>query len=306
MACLRLCVGPDIVLLDAGSQSKGRANAQLLAMFAESPAPAPGSGAGVPPHGQAMSPRARVVFFILTLVVAAVCLRLGLWQRSRLHEKRAQNAEIAARRALPPAPVLEAGPERAERRVRAAGTYDHARELLLRNQVVREVPGVLVVTPLELEGSDSSVLVIRGFVGAPDGLRVGALDSLQEPGRHEVEGIALPMTARDDEGKPLEREGRTSLARLDVAAVRARLPYPVLDVAILQAPAPALPRTPRRQEPRPLDEGAHQSYMLQWFSFAAIALVTGTIVLLGRRAARWSEPTAPDPAAGARPPAPPP
>ncbi|HEX5634384.1 MAG TPA: SURF1 family protein, partial [Gemmatimonadales bacterium] len=226
-----------------------------------------------------MSPRARIVFFTLSLIVAAVCVRLGLWQRSRLHERRAHNAEVAARRALPVVDVLAAGGTRGERRVRAAGTYDAAHEMLLRNQVVREVPGVLVVTPLRLAASDSAVLVIRGFVGAPDGLTAPGLDSLAEAGPREVEGVALPLEARADSGRPLARDGRTSWQRLDLAAVRARLPYPVLDVAILQAPAPALPRTPRRQEPRALDEGAHQSYMLQWFAFATIALVTGTIVL---------------------------
>jgi surfeit locus 1 family protein len=252
-----------------------------------------------------MSPRARIVFFVLTLLVAAVCVRLGLWQRSRLQERRAHNAEVAARRGLPVEDVLAAGGTRAERRVRATGTYDAAHEMLLRNQVVREVPGVLVVTPLRLAASDSAVLVIRGFVGAPDGLNAPGLDSLAEAGAKDVEGVALPLEARADSGRPLLRDGRTSWQRLDLAALRERLPYPVLDVAILQAPAPGLPRTPRRQEPRALDEGAHQSYMLQWFAFATIALVTGTIVLRGRRAARWSEPTAPEPSAGARPPAPP-
>ena len=252
-----------------------------------------------------MSPRARTVFFLLSLLLAAVCLRLGLWQRSRLQERRARNATIEARRREP---VVDLGTEHGplpDRRVRARGYYDAGNDMLLRNQVVNEVPGVLVATPLHLAGSDTAVMVIRGFVPTPDGLSVPYLDSLRETGAQEVEGIALALEASPDSGRPAERDGRTSWVRLDAAALARRLPYPILDVAILQSPAPGLPRFPRRQPPRALDDGSHLSYMLQWFAFATIALVMGSIVLLRRRATRWSEPTAPA-SSGDGPPLPPP
>jgi surfeit locus 1 family protein len=251
-----------------------------------------------------MSPRARIVFLLVCLLVAAACLRLGLWQRSRLHERRVRNALVAARRALPPVALPGAAGPVADRRVVAAGEYDVRHDMLLRHQVVREVPGVLVVTPLRLAGSDSAVLVVRGFVPSPDGLAAPGLDTLVERGPQTVEGVALPIEQAADSGKPVDHAGRTSWQRLDGAALRTRLPYPVLDVAIAQAPSPALRALPRRQELRPLDDGPHRSYMLQWFGFAATAVITGLVVLLGRRAPRWSEPTAPVPAAGGPPPPP--
>ena len=252
-----------------------------------------------------MSPRARILFFVLCLVTAAVCVRLGLWQRSRLHERRARNATIAARREAPVIDLATPHGALADRRVRAEGSYDPEHETLLRNQVVREVPGVLVATPLRLAGSDTAVMVIRGYVPSPDGVTVPQLDSLVEAGPQVVEGVALALEAGPDSGRPVERDGLTSWTRLDVAALARRLPYPILDVAILQSPAPGLPTSPRRQPPRALDEGPHLSYMLQWFAFATIAIVMGSIVLLGRRGTRWSEPTAPAPSAGAPPPPPP-
>ncbi len=252
-----------------------------------------------------MSPRARLVFFILSLVAAAVCVRLGLWQRSRLQERRAHNATIEARRSDPVVDLGGAHGSLPDRRVRAQGYYDPGNEMLLRNQVVNEVPGVLVATPLHLTGSDTAVMVIRGFVPTPDGLSVPHLDSLREPGLQVVEGIAIALEARPDSGRPVERDGRISWSRLDGAALARRLPYPVLDVALLQAPSPELPRWPRRQPPRPLGDGAHLSYMLQWFAFGTIALVMGSIVLLRRRATRWSEPTV-DATSAAGPPPPPP
>ena len=252
-----------------------------------------------------MSPRARVVFFALSIIAALVCVRLGLWQRSRLRERRARNALVAARRHEPVADVDSAHGPLADRRVRAYGSYDPGNEMLLRNQVVNEAPGVMVATPLRLAGRDTAVMVIRGFVPTPDGISVPWLDSLREPGMQRVEGIALALEARPDSGRPVERDGRVSWSRLDRAALERRLPYPVLDVAILQSPSPALPASPRRQAPRPPDEGPHFSYMLQWFAFAAIAVVTGSIVLLARRAPRWSEPTAPATSAAGPPPPPP-
>jgi surfeit locus 1 family protein len=252
-----------------------------------------------------MSPRARVVFFALTLLVATVCVRLGLWQRSRLHERRARNATIEARRSEPIVDLSAAHGDLRDRRLRAEGYYDPGNDMLLRNQVVNGVPGVLVATPLRLAGSDTALMVVRGFVPSPDGVSLPHLDSLREPGRQLVEGIALALEAGPDSGRPVERDGRISWSRLDVSALAHRLPYPILDVALLQSPSAHLPRWPRRQPPRALDDGAHLSYMLQWFAFACIALVMGSIVLLRRRATRWSEPTVPATPAGEPPPLPP-
>src|SRR6266699_185738 len=39
---------------------------------------------------------------VVALLLAALCIRLGIWQLHRLHERRARNALIAAARAMPP------------------------------------------------------------------------------------------------------------------------------------------------------------------------------------------------------------
>lgn len=211
------------------------------------------------------------------LVFAAVAVRLGLWQLHRLSERRAANAAAAAARAAPELDLaVRAGAATAQRRVRATGAYDRAHEQVLRGRALQEVPGVSLVTPLRVpELGDTAVLVERGFVPAPDAVTLrpdsGAFD---EPGTHTVHGVALPITGGDDGGQPLAHAGLTTWRRLDLAALRARLPYPILDVYILQAPDSALPRMPRRREPPALDdEGPHQSYAIQWFVFAAMAVV---------------------------------
>jgi len=230
-----------------------------------------------------MSLRSTAVLIGIVTLSAAVCARLGLWQLDRLQERQAANAAAMARRALPPV-LLNTTSERplVDRRVSARGMFDHAHQVVLRGRVYRESPGVYVVTPLRLNGSDSAVLVNRGFVPAPDALTV-SLDTLDEPGEREVTGIAQPIPASADSGTPLVRGGRITWKRLDLAALRARLPYPMLDIVIIETPDSDSTGFPRRLEPQPLDNGPHLSYAIQWFAFGTIALVGGAFLVAHER-----------------------
>jgi len=143
------------------------------------------------------------------------------------------------------------------------------------------IPAVRIVTPLRPASGDTAVLVIRGIVPSPDANSV-ELDSLREPGPQRVEGTAIAITTESGSGEPLETNGRTTWARLDLAAIRKALPYPVRAIAILQRPDPSLPNFPRRIEPAPLDDGPHLSYAVQWFAFALTSVIGGLIVT-GRR-----------------------
>jgi surfeit locus 1 family protein len=220
------------------------------------------------------------------IVVALVCARLGLWQMQRLRERRAANAEALARRSQPPVRI-EWG-EAADtglvgRRVVASGRYDEAHPIVLRGRVYEGVPGVEIVSPLVLEGERTALLVNRGFVPAPDAFSVEP-DSLREPGIVRVEGIALGIPSSG--GTPIERGRETTWARLDLEALRSRLPYRISPVYLQQLPDSALPRFPRRLAPPPLDDGPHLSYTIQWFSFSVMALVFG--VVLARQPQRKS------------------
>lgn len=251
-----------------------------------------------------MSPRARILFVALMLLVAAGCIRLGLWQRARLLARRAGNATALAARQLPAVDLATAGIDGlADRRVRARGTFDPSHDMLLRGQVLSGSPGVVVVTPLLGARGDSALLVIRGFLPSPDGISVPLLDSLGEPGALEVSGVARTIPLNQGGGQPLARDGRTTWKELELDALRGALPYPVMNVVLFASPGPAAPPWPRRLEPPSLDDGPHKSYMLQWFGFATVALVMASIALARRRAAGWSEPTAASTAAIAPPPA---
>lgn len=210
-------------------------------------------------------------------MIALICARLGFWQVSRLRERRAANALAAQARAAPPVELTadHLDSALAGRRVRAQGHYDHAHDIVVRGREYGGVPGVEIVTPLVMDDEKTAVLVDRGFVPSPDAVRVTS-DSFREPDRKEVQGYLIPVPS--GQGMPLEHGGLTTWGRLDLGALRARLPYQVYPFSILQAPDSSLPRFPRRQDPPALGDGPHLYYAIQWFSFSLIALVFAGVI----------------------------
>jgi surfeit locus 1 family protein len=227
-----------------------------------------------------MSPTSRRAAIVGLMLVAAVCLRLGIWQVQRLSERRAAN-QIARTARAEPALQLAAGAGRtaeelSDHWVEAQGVYDPEHEVVIRGEALQGAPGVHVVTPLLLVGSDSAVLVLRGFVPAADAVRAD-LDSLVEPGTVRVRGLASPIPSGG--GQPLEHAGRTTWARLDLQALRERIPYPLLPVVLRQAPDSSLARLPMRLAPAELSDGPHLNYAIQWSLFAGMAVAFAVLVV---------------------------
>jgi len=232
-----------------------------------------------------MSPIARGMTMATLLLASAGFVRLGIWQLSRLHQRRAANIATIAARSAPPVHVTagSAGADTlGEHYVVAEGRYDHAHEILLRGEVLQGAPGVEVVTPLLLADGGPAVLVNRGFLPAPDAVSA-VTDGTQEPGPRAVRGLALPLDTAA--GEPVEHGGRTTWRRLDIGALRQQLPYPLLPIYILQAPDSSLTRFPRRLDAPPVDEGPHLSYAIQWFLFAGLAALFA-ILVVGRTGER--------------------
>jgi surfeit locus 1 family protein len=230
---------------------------------------------------------------LLALVVAGVCVRLGFWQLDRLEQRRERNAAVRAATRLP-ALLLDSASVRMvadspeaylDRRVRVRGTYDPAREVVLRGRAREGLPGVHLVTPLRIEGSAATVLVNRGWVPSPDGATVVDRGAYAEPGVQEVVGLLQAVPATTDRGQPAAPRGGgdTTFRRLDWAVVRERAEGPLLPIYVQQLPDPARTRPPYRVSPPELSEGSHLSYAVQWFSFAAIAVIGLLVVALRAR-----------------------
>lgn len=228
-----------------------------------------------------MTSRYPVAFLLFSLIAGGVCVRLGFWQLDRLAGRRAATATALGQRnrAAVRFEALEGPAE--NRRVIVSGAYDFAREIVLRGRARDGVPGVEVVTPLRPLGSDTAVLVLRGYVPSADAISYdGAIH--REPESATVAGIVMVVPDDPAGAAPSMRNKLETWRRLDLASIRARLPYPVSAVYIMaDSPAPASP-APWRSRPPALDDGPHLNYAIQWFAFATIAF-GGAAALWWRR-----------------------
>ena len=230
-------------------------------------------------------PPARWLFLILALATAAVCTRLGFWQLSRLAERRASNAAALAGLAAPPATLPGPRPPTAGIRVRATGSYDLDHQFVLRGRAHDGAPGVEIATPFRIAGGDSALIVLRGFVPSDNATSVD-LAPLAEPGTRTIDGVAFALSSATDSGAPLVHQGAMTWGRLDLAAIRARLPYPVYGVALWQEKDSGTSRMPITLGAPALSEGPHLNYAIQWFGFASIFAVGGIVFAFRKREER--------------------
>lgn len=251
-----------------------------------------------------------MAFALIAVMASIVFVRLGFWQLERHAEKRDAAELREARLAQPPVALAtlleqeEPGPagERIEwRRVELRGRWNPSGEVLIRNRVHNGRPGVHVVTPLVLDSGPGSseveisgeLLVLRGWLPAPDAMTPGSIATEAEPGTADGSRLVGAIrTSRDGAGEPMLPSGegaaqRPSFAAVDVEAIEAHAADSVayLPVFVQLLPGEADGETgsaPGETIRIPLPEpgtGPHLAYAVQWFFFAAIALI-GTVAYL--------------------------
>lgn len=226
---------------------------------------------------------------LFVLALTSLFIRLGFWQLDRMEARAEENTVLELRLAADPVPVevavVAAGSDLASvefRRGMALGSYRPDLEVLVRNRTNEMgTAGFHLLTPLELEDG-SLVIVNRGWI--PLDLDQVPVVSLPPPaGVVEMTGVMRATESRSAIG-PIDPPGQiTVVNRIDLDRIGALFDQPVLPVW-LQAVEPEPGGLPEPLVlPDPGDRGPHLSYAIQWFSFAAIALIGFGIVL--RRAA---------------------
>lgn len=231
----------------------------------------------------------RTVLAVAVVAIgAAVCIRLGVWQLSRLHEKQRLNASMRAALATPPRVIEDVEVPLAaiqDRRVELSGAYDERHQFLLTARTNEGSPGVHVVTPLRLDNG-LVALVDRGWLYAGDAA-TALPQRYPEPGPQVVVGVAMPLetggTRYPMRRVPIDSIEVWAARALDRDSVERVLPYAVAPWIVRQLPGPGVPAAPRRLPPKPYDEFMHISYAGQWFLFAAILLAGPALVARSRR-----------------------
>ena len=246
--------------------------------------------------------RAGVVGSILVFLVAATCVRLGVWQLDRLEQRRAVNALAAVRMDQPAIAVDDLSGDSAGaawRRVALSGSCE-GEPIVLAARSRHGSPGAHLLCRFRSTGG-RLLLLDRGWVPSADARTLPA-DILAQVVRDTViDAIAVPFppgatTTSASDPVPALHESEQGVR---LGAPEPRVIYRLNHTQAEAAVGGALPAWylqalgPDSVLPIPgalpdLSEGPHLGYAVQWFSFAAIGLI-GWLVLVVRR--RPSAPT---------------
>lgn len=222
-----------------------------------------------------------LTIFIVLLI--ALFLRLGTWQLNRRAERLAANAAMVARMEQPTLTVTGEllDPETANlRRATVRGVYDYSQEIILRNRTSNDYPGVHALVPLRIDGTDTAILVDRGWIPYEAAAPERRKEFQNAAGEVEVYGVLRVSQERRGSFSPQDPlpspENRVDAwHRVDLPKIRQQMPYPLQTLYLEEDVRPG--ETPRQfPKPQPqinLDEGSHLLYAIQWFSFAVIAAV---------------------------------
>ncbi|WP_030849683.1 SURF1 family protein [Streptomyces sp. NRRL F-4474] len=227
---------------------------------------------------------------LIALVLIPVMIKLGFWQYHRHVHRVAQNQLIEANLRAKPVPVTEVTSPghkvpRADfwRAVTATGTYDSAREVVVRMRTSNDDKvGFHVLTPLVL-ADGRVVLVDRGWV--PGGGDPRAYPPVPAPPAGEVTVTGRLKADETSGGSGIK--DRKGLPDRQVMLINSEqqaesLGRPVLGGYLeLTDPAPAEGSPETVADPDHDSIGAHMAYAVQWWLFAS-AVPVGWLVLVRR------------------------
>lgn len=238
-------------------------------------------------------PRRAWSFAALAVTLAALFSALGVWQVTRHGERRALNALRQAALDREPLKVNDAADatDADWRWISLEGTFDYDHEIVLRSRADLGAPGAHLVTPLLLD-QGPAVLVLRGWLPAPDGVNVPLTRArAADRSRVVVHGLVQPGVRRrtlPPRTATIDGEDHLVLGALDLDDAAAGLPYPIAGFFVHADEVPLTPEGLPRPVPVPaLDGGPHVMYAIQWFSFALISLIGALLYLRTRRKSGW-------------------
>ncbi len=211
------------------------------------------------------------------LLVVALTIALGFWQRGRAHEKEARQARIVQFAQAPALTLSAAHIPLADveyHRIEARGRFLADLTVYLDNRPYQDQPGFYVVTPLKLDDG-GVVLVDRGWLPRNLADRTAIAPYRTPDGEVEVSGIA-----RADAGRAFElgHGGSAPHTRirqnLDVDAYAAETHLPLQPFVIQQSSDDG---DGLMRDWPVVTSGVERNYgyMLQWWGMAVAALVFG-------------------------------
>ena len=220
----------------------------------------------------------RLKFWLITLAALLACsatLALGRWQLLRAAQKEAVQSRIEAQSVRPAlnGRALDSLADPASelhRKVVLRGRWIVPRTVFLDNRQMNARVGLLVVTPLQLEGSATVVLVQRGWVARNFVDRTSVPEVKTPSGVVEIAGRMAPVPAKLYE----LGNAQSGLIRqnLDLQGFRAESGLPLLPVTVLQTD-PARDGLLRDWPLATSGVDKHYGYAFQWFGLSALIAI---------------------------------
>lgn len=217
-------------------------------------------------------------YLALTMLFAAVCSGLGVWQLARRDEALTELFKIDSNFDSEPLPVAEVLPDLTAfdesqkwTPVELTGTYLVNDEMLARNRPLNVTPGFEVLTPLLL--ADGTVFIVdRGWL--PTGEEQDAPDTVPEPPSGTVTVVARLKASEPD--LPGRTASGDQVATINLTTIAERLDQPIYTGAygLMDTEIPAATEARPTAVLKPAhDEGPHLSYAFQWFVFGLLAFI---------------------------------
>lgn len=218
----------------------------------------------------------RLIPTLATVCLMALFVYLGNWQAGKAqrrtaelaqHAERARHGAYAIGAALVDATQLQDAP------VAVRGVFEPQDQFFVDNRQEDGKPGVHVVTPLKIEGSDTRILVNRGWAGWTQGRQV--LPNVANiDGVVQIHGVAAVPVNKAFFMMPEHAESLPRLwSRLDLERYAGEHKFAVHPVVVLQAQDDAKDGLVRNWQPPPDRVAMHQSYSYQWYAMALALLV---------------------------------
>lgn len=228
----------------------------------------------------------RLIPALATVLMVLLFVHLGNWQAGKGALRAAEIAQFKERAQRGPYRVegglLEPG-QIQDAPVSVRGHYLPAEQFYIDNRLESGKPGVQLVMPLQISGSQTRVLVNRGWM--PWAQRQSPLPTVATPGGEvEVSGIASVPSGKKFFLMPAHADERPQLwSRLDLERFAALHPQPTQAFVILQNPNDAADGLVRHW-PEPEDRVAmHRSYSLQWYGMALALVIFFCVASLRKR-----------------------
>lgn len=220
---------------------------------------------------------------LVTVVLLAVLITLGLWQLGRAEEKRAVQKQFEVRAREQPVRLEAPGTNTEDleyRRVTVSGTYDRDHQFLLDNRTDQGVAGYHVLTPLVIDEGDVGVVINRGWV--PLGERRDVMPDIPTP--ESILRIVGLVDLPPSDTFLLGSAGYEAsfwprvVQAIELDEMEKQLGYRLLPFIVLLNPEQSHGFSRTWKPYYGLRPERHQGYAVQWFALAVTLLVIYVVV----------------------------